>query len=330
MAIETAATLYPDNATTVDTGAGIDVRRLNATAPAQNDSQSVVFTHTNDNVERTFDPANTGISANNNASTLQRLGYALQLIPDMTPTDDINCDAFLVAQSVTVNINSAANASGGTYVAGTYTPTMRASLWQYNPATDAGALIATGTDTSQSWTVGALGNLGTFLVSPVSLTIPATQFSQGSVLLLQIGLNTGTVPNPTLGTANWTHTLRLGPTSLVFAVKGVRTLCPTVGTSTGSGTAFANAAQIKPTIGTATGTGAAIAVAGATKGTTGTAAGSGQALGQLAAVKGTVGTAAGAGQAVANLAVVKGTVGTINVSEGGGTVVHRRITIRER
>lgn len=326
MPIEQAATLFPDNGTTIDSGGGVDIRRLNAANPGPaSANQSVAFTHANDNAERTFDPVNNNVSTDADAHTLIRTGYALRLAEDMTPADDTNCDAFLLAQSVTLTVQTQAEATGS-YLAGTYTPTMKASLWQYDPATNAGTLIATGSDDSVSWTVGALGDIGTLKVSTITMAIAEpVQFDQGKTLLLQIGLNTGTVPNPTLGTGNWTHRLRVGDatnqTRIDFADRGVRTLCPTQGVAAGDSAAFANAAQIKPTAGVAQGSAVALGVAGATKGTVGVAQGAGNALGQLAAVKGTVGVSQGAGEALGQIAAVKGTVGTVNVGEGGGDVV---------
>ncbi|HEX6215266.1 MAG TPA: hypothetical protein VFZ38_10630 [Vicinamibacterales bacterium] len=320
MPILTAAIVYADNGTTVDTGTGIDVRRLNAANPAAaNDTQTAAFTHTNDNVERTFDPANAGVTNTNHAgTTLFRCGYAFRLAEDSTPTDDTNCNAFLPAQTLTVNVWSSANQSGGTYVSGTYGPTMRASLWRYNPATDAGVLIAAGSDTSQTWAVTALN---VFKNSPIAITVPATEILQGEILLLQVGFNTGTVPNPTLGTANWVHTMRVAdptnPTRINF-VTGLRTLCASTGSSSASATVAGVSGLVKPGAGSAAGVATVAGVSGATKGSTGSSAGAATVAGVSAAVKGGTGSSAGIANVDGKAASVKGGTGTVVVSSGGG------------
>lgn len=330
MPVQSATTLFCDNGTTVDTGTGIDVRFLSAANPAvANDTQTASFSHTNDNVERTFDPANAAVTNTNNAgTTLFRCGYGLRLSQDMTPTDDTNCDAFLPAQTLTVNVWSTATQTGGTYVTGTYGPTMRASLWRYNPATDAGILIAAGTSTTATWNVAATGgDLGTFKNSAISIVIPTgVRFAQGEVPLLQLGLNTGTVPNPTLGTGAFIHTLRVAdptnPTRVVLA-ESFASLCSMRATSAGIAQADARGALVKPVLATSNGVAAVSGVLGATKGMVGAAPGAATAQGVLAAVKGLRGESSGVSAADGRLAKVAGMTGTANVGQGGVQIVPR-------
>lgn len=211
MAVERAATLYLRNDTTVDSGTGIDIRRLQSSQTGTNDvSQSCDATHTQDNVERTFDPGNANVTAVAAANAFQGEGWALRLTEDMTPADDTNCNVALVAQTPTMQINVTVNQTGGTYTTATWAPLFRAALFRYDPAANTGTLLAStnnGNDTS--WTVGIGSDLGTYKTVNLNFTLPGGAFPQGEILLVQVGLNTGTIPNPTLGTATWTVTLRL-------------------------------------------------------------------------------------------------------------------------
>ena len=327
MGIETSATLFPRNDTTVD-GTGADIRVLRNAATGSNDeTQTVQFTNANDNVERTFDPATGAVTTIADASSLQKLGWATRLVNDMTPTDDANCDAFLVAQTATFAARVNANQSGGTYASGTFQPTFKVSLWRYNLSSDTGTLIATGSTSATSWNcAGVGGDLGTSKVMTITgISIPDTQFLANEVLLLQVGLNTGTVPNPTLGTGTFTVTLRVdsGEAVLTFGTKGLRTLCPMDGTAAGAATVSGVSGKVLPTTGTIAGAATVAGVLGAVKQTTGTSAGVATVAGAAAAVKGTVGTAAGSATASGSMASVKGMVGTAAVSGGGTTVIRR-------
>lgn len=332
MAVTQALTLYPVNTTTVDTGSGIDVRFLDTATGSSDATQTAAFTNSNSNVERTFDPGNAGVTNTNNAgTTLFKAGWALRLANEMTPTDDTNCDAYLPAQTVSVQFAATANQTGGTYASGTFGPTFRASLWRYNPATDTGTLIAAGSTTARTWNAaGVGGDLGTAKNVQFNISVPATVFanSKGTaaeILYLQIGFNTGTVPAPTLGTANWTVTLTVGfvNTFLSFAT-GLAELCYMNGTAAGVGAASASGAPVYPTVGSSAGAGSASGSLLAFKLGTGTAAGTGTATGAFGAVKTGVGTAPGIGAASGATAIVKPTVGTVNVASGGGTTIIRR------
>jgi len=208
MGLERSSTLYLANGTTVDTGTGIDVRLLSATNGGANDvTQTCTATHTQDNVERTFDPATAGVTTAADATTLQKLGWALRLSNDMTPTDDTNCDATLLAGTATVSIDVAITLSGGTTLSSN-TPTWKASLWRYNPSTDTGTLIGSGSNGTTAWNPAT--ESGTFKTISISISVGSTvTFAAGEVLMLQVGLNTGTLGNPLAGTITYTFTLRI-------------------------------------------------------------------------------------------------------------------------
>lgn len=241
MGIQRAAVLYPVNSTTVDTGAGIDIRLLDsAEAGADDDTQTATATHTQDSQSRTFDPGS-ATSANEGPGTLRNRGWALRLSEDMTPGDDTNCDAALTAGSLTVNITMAVNQAGGTYVSGTYTPLLNACLFRVNLASNTGTFIANGLSSALSWNLTPVtGDLGTFKTAALAVDIPAlVQFSAGEVLLLQFGIGTATIPNPTLGTATFTYTLRVdhANTNITFAAgQGIRQACALSASLDGRGT----------------------------------------------------------------------------------------------
>lgn len=272
--INRSQTLYPVNSTTVDTGAGIDVRLLDiAQAGADDTSQSAQFTHTNDSVERTYDPGNASVTNTNNANTtLFKTGWALRLLEDMTPPNDTVFDAFLNAGTLTVSMVITPSQAGGTYVSGTYQPTFRASLWRYNPATDTGTVIASGTSSSTSWDVTpATGDIGTAKTISVSIVVTDTTFgavggTAAEILFLQLGFNTGTVPNPTLGTATFTQILTVDNTNtnITFASgQGIHQIGTLSTNVTGAGTVTRNLAATMSRnatgVGTSTSTKATVA-----------------------------------------------------------------------
>lgn len=94
MTIATDLLLFPVNTNTMDTSGGPDVRRLNAAESGADDStQGVNATHTQDNQFRTWNPANTGQTANlNPLSVLRSFGWALRLYDDMTPPSYLSPD----------------------------------------------------------------------------------------------------------------------------------------------------------------------------------------------------------------------------------------------
>lgn len=334
MAIQLATTLYPDNGTVTDnTGAGVDVRLLNSTNPATNTANTAAATHTNDNVERTFQPDLLGVTNTNDANTtLLKNGWALRLSNDMTPTDDTNFDAFLPAQTVTVQMNVNATQSGGTYASGTFAPTFKASLWRYNPATNTATLIAVGITAGITWNVAPVGgDLGIAKTASITISVPATVFeaSKGTaaeVLYLQLGFNTGTVPNPTLGTATFTVTLTTGNANSNVALGiGLTQLGYMVGSGAGVGAASGSGAPVLPTSGSASGVGAASGSLLAYKLVTGSSSGVGAASGVLVAFKLGTGSSAGVGAASGDIAIVEPTVGSVVIGAGSATIIKRPV-----
>lgn len=326
MAVSQDLTLFPVNTTTVDTGAGIDVRFLANAAGASDATQTANFAHTNDNVERTFDPATGGVTNTNNAgTTLFKSGWALRLSNEMTPVDDTKYDAFLPAQTIAVSLVMTANQSGGTYASGTLTPTFRASLWRYNPATDTATLIAAGSSAAVSWNVAAAGgDLGTAKTVTMNIVVPATTFgavkgTAAEIFYLQVGFNTGTVPDPTLGTGAFVMTFTVGTanTNLVMPI-GLAELGYMVGSSAGVGAATGAGAPVYPTTGSSAGLSTADGQFIAFKLVTGSSSGLGAASGAFGAVKLGTGNASGLGAALAAASIVKPTVGTVAIGGGGG------------
>lgn len=233
--INRAAVLYPRNAATLDTGAGVDVRLLHSGNTGSNDvTQSAQFTNANDNVERTFDPATANVTNTNHAgTTLFKMGWALRLVDDMTPEDGTNCNAMLPAGTLTVNAVMVPTFSGTNPPTGQIAPTFRASLWRYDPSTDTGTLIAAGaSDTSVSWTVATLGNesgVAKAVVVPITVAA-AVEFAAGEILLLQFGFNTNNVPNPVVGTHTTSMALRVDATGTNITwdtdpEQGIRVAC---------------------------------------------------------------------------------------------------------
>lgn len=243
MGIQRANVLYPVNTTTVDTPTGGDIRLLDsAQAGATDDGQTCQAQHTEDNHSRTFDPATLNVSANQAPQTVVGKGWALRLTEDCTPTDDTNCNAYVPAQTPTVNIRVSVTQSGGTYAAGTYGPTWAAALWRWNPSTDTGALLMWGTNSATTWNYNPVGgDLGTFKNIAIPLSVGggnAIEFPQGEIPLLQIGLGVGTIPNPTLGTAIWTFRLSVdhADTNLTWGSSlGLRQKCALTDTTQGRG-----------------------------------------------------------------------------------------------
>lgn len=326
MAVNQALTFFPVNTTTVDTGTGIDVRYLATTTGSADSTQTASFSHTNDNVERTFDPATGGVTNTNNANTTMfKLGWALGLASDMTPTDDTHADAFLPTQNVTIGVTVNCSQTGGTYTSGTVAPTFRVSLWTYNPATDTGTLIAAGNITSITWDLTPVtGDIGTAKNATVTFSVPATVFgavkgTAAEVLYLQVGFNTGTVPNPTLGTAAYTMTLTVGTsTTKVTFASGLGELFYGTGSSSGVATVTGADSLVIPTDGTSSGVATASGSLIAFAETTGTSSGVATASGAFGAVGETLGTASGVATVTGSTAMVAPTVGTVTIGAGGG------------
>lgn len=307
MALSTANPLYPVNSTVLYT-TGRDVRLLSSAEAGATSTQTCTATHTQDNVNRTWDPATAGVTVAQNPGLFapNGFGWALRLSEDMTPTDDTNCNATLSPGTISVSMNVAVSQSGGTYLSGTVTPLLAAAIFRYNPSTNAATLITFGNSNATSWTVAGLGaDMGTF--KTVTFTMPlaaAVEFQPGEILYLQMGFNTGALPNPTVGTGTFTFTLNVDhpDTNLTFAAgQGIHQVCAFEGAATGSGDATGSAAKLLGTSGSAAGSSTLDGVLGATAGQTGSAVGTAAVAGALSATAEQTGSAAGAAAVAGSL-----------------------------
>lgn len=236
MALQRAATLYPINSTTVDTGTGIDIRALSNTEPGATDgSQSILNSTQGSNSERTFDPATASVTTvNNAATTLSSDGYAIPTA-DMA-TVDSNCIAVLAAQNVTVNFTGTAAGTGTGNVGANDVLTPRASLWKWNTSTNTGTLIAGGSGTAI--TISALiAYSGTAWTAAVTFAIPATTFAANEVLYVQMGGNLACGAGLLGGarTTTWLMNVDVSTTNVVFATSGLRQACTLTDNVVGKG-----------------------------------------------------------------------------------------------
>lgn len=241
--IERANILYPVNSTTVDSAAGIDIRLLDDVEGGATDStQSVRFTHTQDGQERTFDPANALVTTETDPLTFQGEGWALRLADDMTPPDDTNCNAYLNAGTLAVNVRALLAMAGGTNLGGNTVITFRASLWRYNVTSNTGTLIASGSQ-AQTWDTSALGaENNTRKDTAISIAVASNaEFLADEILMIQIGCEGTTLPNASIGTTNFDITLDVddASTNIDFALnQGIHIICGLTGNLIGKGTAL--------------------------------------------------------------------------------------------
>lgn len=325
--ISSADPLYPINSTTVDTAAGIDIRLLSsAQAGATDSDQSVRFTHTQDGQERTFDPDNALVTTETNPLGFQGKGWALRLVEDMTPDDDINCNAVLTTGTMTVNVRALLNMNGGTNLGGVTTITFRASLWRYNTVNNTGILIDSASQ-AQTWDTSAVGaENNTRKDTAISIaSVPQTEFLTNEVLLLQIGCEGTTLPNASVGTTNFDITLDVDDagTNLDFAAgQGLVQVCYLTGISAGAATASGVLAPVLPATGSSAGAATVSGSLEAEKETTGSSAGVATVSGVLEAEKETTGLSSGVATASGVPAVVVPTVGTSEVGVGGVETVN--------
>ena len=209
MSVVRNTAFYPSNGTVVDSGSGINIAAVFGVPPGSLIDNVATATHTQDNAERTFQPGSS--AANADAHQLQRLGWARE-VAHVTPDDDVRGNAYLPAGTYRWRLWATMTMAGGTLnLGGTHTPTFKAGLWRYNPSTNAGVLIATSTvRVSQSWDTGTLGDAGTFKSVELQFDIASdVELQDGETMLMQIGLNVGTLTNPALGgTTTFTFTLR--------------------------------------------------------------------------------------------------------------------------
>lgn len=327
MSLTTATVFYLLNSTTVDTGTGIDVRFLSDTASSLDTTQTATATHTQDNVERTFDPATTGVTAANDSTTLQKLGWGLRVTNDVTPTDDTNCNAVLPAGTMTVNFSMALGWTGTPL--GNSTPIGKASIFRYNPTTDSGTLIASGQTTFAAWNALTENNA----VKSVAISIVVgsnTELLQGETLLLQLGVNTGTLGNPLTGTITYTFTPQLGTsgTNVTLASgQDIAQVCYMTASSSGVATPSGSGALVIPTSGSSSGTGTVSGTFVATGVMAGSSSGVAAASGSFGAVGETTGSSSGTATVSGSTAMVAPTVGTVDIGGGGGTTTYIRPTI---
>jgi hypothetical protein len=297
MGLQTAAVLYPVNSTTLYSDTGIDIRLLDsAEAGATDVTQTVFATHTQDNQGRVFDP---GSSNNTNRSilTLQEEGWALRLTDDMTPSDDTNCNAYLPAGTLTLNLRVTITQSGGTYSGGSYAPNWAVALWRYNPSSHTSTGILLGTSNTTSWTLGIGNDLGTYKIVSISAPLASpVEFQPGEILLMEVGVGMSTIPNPTLGTATFTYIYSVDdPNSNITWASGqsIHQVCYIGATSSGSGASSGVIGTILGTTGDSDGVGASQGVLGATAGMVGDAAGTSTASGELSAIAAFAGVSSG-------------------------------------
>lgn len=193
------------NDVTVDTGAGVDVRRLDdANGGATDSSQTCTATHTQDGALRTFDPATAGVTASTDVlNTLQKTGWALPMA-DITPVDT-RCRARLPAGGAVLDA-SLTVARNAVPLISTTGVTLRASLWRYNPTADTGTFIASSLSSATTFDL-VLNVSQTKTLSLFMTWASDVVFERPETLYLQIGVGCGTMGDPLTGTITYTFTL---------------------------------------------------------------------------------------------------------------------------
>ena len=226
-------TIYPYNGTTVDNDSGGDIRALRDTTSAADTTQNVAYTSDNDGTHRCWDPATTALATvRNAATTLYRTGWAIP-VADFTPADS-RCVAVLAAQTVTVTANMT-HAWAGQLIQGGPSSQLTASLWKYNPTSNAGTLIAGATGASTTWS--NLGEENVYKAVTAAITVAAlAEFDVAEILYLQIGILLGTIHPQLLGGAqSYTSTLDLNGSTVVFGGTSLRVRCRDAQTCPGVG-----------------------------------------------------------------------------------------------
>lgn len=320
MALQTASTLYPTNSTVVDSGA-VDIRFLSSTSGTADNSQSNRWTHTQDGQSRTIDPGNTLVTTNNDPHGFQGLGYALRLTEDMTPGDDTNCNAVLTSGTLSVVMRNQLNSAGGTNLGGVNTFNIRASLWRYDPVANTGSVIATGTQ-NQTWDTGLGNENNVFKNTTLSINIATdVEFSQGEILLLQLGARAQTLVDASFGTTNYDLVLTVNNTTRIdfnaAANQYISQVCYIEGTSNASSTVTGVAAPVYPTQGSSSGLATVSASLEADKETAGSSSGSATTTATLVGVKETIGSSSGLATVDGTPAIVVPTVGEVEIGAVG-------------
>lgn len=260
MAISRAEFVYPVNSTTqYITGSGLtrDVRLLADSQPGADEINNIVtLLHTDDNVERVFDPATTNSTGAQNSQALvgNGFGWAYRLTNDMTPGDDTNCNILLAAGDLQLQYRVNCTRSGGTYLGteanNAFVVAIRCGLIDYDPVAGTGSLIVGGTN-NLTWTnAGLSADLGTQKLGGFTMTIPAGGYEvpQGHILLLQISVRSGLLPNPSLGgTGTFSFTLYTDNSSTYLRHHvnlGLKQLCRLSNDNVGSGVPTQSPLQI--------------------------------------------------------------------------------------
>ena len=316
--VQTATVLYPLLDTVVDTGVGIDVRRLKDTYVSSATATSVRNPTQNTTVERRFDPANAADeTAVNAATTNDKKGWAYSAA-DMTPS--AGAAAWLPAQTCTVNYDGNASSTGNGAVGANDVFTPRASLWKYDPATDTATLIVGASGTPVSFP--AATPYATTYTASVALTVPESTFAAGEVLMVVIGgalaCGAGLLGAARTFVVRYTHSSGTGANVTWSA--GMGELAAMVGTAAGTAAAAGVASDVLGTVGSAAGVGAGAGVGAARADTVGVAVGVAAVVGAASSVAESVGVAAGTSTAAGQAAAVVGTVGTVTIGAGGGAV----------
>lgn len=243
----TASTVYPRNNATVDTGGAVDIRNLDDTNSGTAATQTASITNGGSSVitqDHTFDPASGSVAAS--VSTLSRIGWAYELA-DFTPSDG-RCKAYLPAQNVQVNILFD-EAHTGTGAAANHSYTAQASLWRYNPSTNAGVFIASGGAAAQTWLATTAGSNAN-LAAQCSISAPATTFEIGETLLVQIGGQLVCQPRLLTGSTSLTITLKVdnNTTNVIYTGTTLRNRCFTSDTATAVGVPDSFLIRVRKTI----------------------------------------------------------------------------------
>jgi hypothetical protein len=245
--------------------------------------------------------------------------------------DKVTCRAALAAGAHAITFMAALNQTGGTYVTGSYGPNFHVSLWRYNLMTNTATRIESTTGSGGVATNGAAvtwnytpatGDLGTFkLISITFTTAEQILFEPGETLLLEPGLNTATVPNPTLGTATWTCTLRVDNVDTKITLADtIAELCGMTGEIIAFSDAAGLASRVLPANGQASGAASVDGKLLAIHGMRGESAGAALVDGKFGVVAGMIGESDAEATVAGQAALVNGARGEATVGSGAPAV----------
>lgn len=227
MAFQRAATLYTDNPTTVPIppAATPNVKGLTATFTTDATVTSVRNPTQATNVEREFSPGITnGTVAFNAASVNARVGWAIPTA-DMATVDSA-CLPSLAAQTLTITMSCTATGTGTGAVGANDVFTPRASLWRIDPSLNNPTLVAGASGTAFT-TSAALAYGPTAFTSTVAITVPATTFLAGEILMLVLGGNLACGAGLAGGARTFVVRIlhNTSVTAFVFGTSGLRQAC---------------------------------------------------------------------------------------------------------